>query len=202
MLSKKVNENMEERTDDALVGRAKKGDVEAFTELARRFQEKIYYTVFGMTRNHQDADDLTQETFLYAYKALRSFKQKSSFYTWIYRIAVNLTLNFLKRKSREKGREEFADHLSPFHKSEYAAFSPEGGSLKKELSEKINEALDSLPLAYKASFNLVVFQGLSHGQAAEALGCSENTVSWRMHKARKILQARLRPYLEEEHHGL
>jgi len=197
-----LNEKMEDFADEALVKEAKKGNREAFTELARRFQEKIYYTIFGMTRSHEDTDDLTQETFMYAYKALRGFRQKSSFYTWIYRIAVNLTLNFLKRRSKEKGREDFADNVSFLEKSEYAAISPEGDSLKKELKEKISMAIDSLPLSYRVSFSLVVFQGMSHGQAAKILGCSENTVSWRMHKARKMLQARLKPYIEESNYEM
>jgi len=194
-LSNPMNENMQTLADDRLVDLAKSGRIEAYAELARRVQEKIYHTIFGMTCNHEDADDLTQETFMSAYKALGSFKQRSSFYTWVYRIAVNLTLNFLKRKGREKGREGFEDNTSVYDRVEYAAMSPEGDSLKKEFKEMLEEAIESLPLAYKAAFNLVVFQGMSHGRAAEVLGCSENTVSWRMHKARKMLQNRLRPHL-------
>jgi RNA polymerase sigma-70 factor (ECF subfamily) len=76
-----MNENMQDAANDGLVERAKSGQMEAYVELVRRIQEKIYHTIFGMTRNHEDADDLTQETFMYAYKALGSFKLKSSFYT-------------------------------------------------------------------------------------------------------------------------
>jgi len=192
-----MNENMQDAANDGLVERAKSGQMEAYVELVRRIQEKIYHTIFGMTRNHEDADDLTQETFMYAYKALGSFKLKSSFYTWAYRIAVNLTLNHLKKKGREKGREDFEDSAAVFDRTEYAALSPEGDSLKKELKEKLEEAIEKLPPAYKAAFNLVVLQGMSHAEAAKLLGCSESTVSWRMHKARKMLQARLQPYLSE-----
>jgi RNA polymerase sigma-70 factor (ECF subfamily) len=177
-----------------LVELAKKGDVNAFAELARRLQEKVFHIVFGMTHNHQDANDLTQETFMYAYNALRGFKQKSSFYTWVYRIAVNLTLNYLKKKGKERGRQDFEDNASVSGQAACPDLSPEGNSLKNELREKLDEAIASLPLGYRAAFNLVVFQGMSHGQAAEILGCSENTVSWRMHKARKMLQERLKPY--------
>jgi len=192
-----MNENMQDAADDGLVERAKSGQMEAYVELVRGIQEKIYHTIFGMTRNHEDADDLTQETFMYAYKALGSFKRKSSFYTWAYRIAVNLTLNHLKKKGREKGREDFEDSAAVFDRTEYAALSPEGDSLKKELKEKLEEAIGKLSPAYKAAFNLVVLQGMSHAKAAKLLGCSESTVSWRMHKARKMLQARLQPYLSE-----
>ncbi|MCK4556898.1 MAG: sigma-70 family RNA polymerase sigma factor [Candidatus Aminicenantes bacterium] len=186
---------MEDCSDGHLVEQAKQGDVEAFAELARRCQEKVYYTLLALTKNQQDASDLAQEAFMQAFKSLKSFKQRSSFYTWIYRIAVNLTLNFLKRRKREEGREVLNESHSVDKESEDPSFSPDERSLKKELSEKLQEAIDSLPLSYRGSFTLVVFQGMTHGQAARILGCSENTVSWRMHKARKMLQARLKPYL-------
>jgi len=196
-VSNTTNDNMQDTADDLLVERAKSGERDAYIELVRRVQEKIYHMIFAMTRNHEDTDDLTQETFLVAYRALGSFRQKSSFYTWVYRIAANLTLNFLKKKGREKGREEFDDGVEVAGRSQSAALSPEGDALKNELQEKLDEAVAKLPPVYKAAFNLVVVQGLSHGRAADMLGCSENTVSWRMHKARKMLQARLRPYLSE-----
>lgn len=187
---------MEGFADEELVVQAKAGDLDAFTELARRYQQKIYYTVYGLTRNHLDADDITQETFMSAYKSLARFKQHSSFYTWIYRIAVNLTLNFLKKKTREKGRKEFMEQRFVQEES-LSPSTPEAISLKKELGTKIDEAIDSLPAAYRSALALVVFQGMTHSQAARILRCSENTVSWRMHKARKMLQDRLRPFLKE-----
>jgi RNA polymerase sigma-70 factor (ECF subfamily) len=187
---------MEDSSGGHLVTKAKQGDAEAFAELARRCQEKIYFTILALTKNQQDASDLAQEAFMQAFKSLRSFKQRSSFYTWVYRIAVNLTLNFLKRRKREDTQEALEESQSSGNGTEDSCLSPEGSSLKKELSEKLRSAIDSLPLTYRASFTLVVFQGMTHSQVARILGCSENTVSWRMHKARKMLQARLKPYLE------
>lgn len=187
---------MEAFTENQLVVHASNGDVDAFTELARRYQKKIFQTVFWMTRNQQDADDLCQEAFLHAYKHLKKFKQRSSFYTWIYRIAVNLTLNFLKRKLREKKRSQIPiENCFERDNGMLHHLSPEKNSLRKELRKKLNQAIDSLPAPYKISFVLVVFQGLSHSQASEVLGCSENTVSWRIFKARKMLQSKLLPYL-------
>jgi RNA polymerase sigma-70 factor (ECF subfamily) len=191
-----MNGNMADFADDHLVKLAKQGDVDAFTELVRRFQEKIYHTILTLTRNQQDAYDIAQETFMHAYKSLRNFKQRSTFYTWIYRIAVNLTLNFLKKRKRYEKREIHVEDYSLDVKSGASILSPEGHSMKKELSIKLKEAIDSLPLAYKVSFVLVVSQGLTHTQAANILRCSENTISWRMHKARKMLQQKLRQYLE------
>ena len=193
-----MNENMSDFADDLLVKQAKQGDVDAYTELVRRFQEKIYHTILSLTRNKQDANDLAQETFMHAYKFLRNFKQRSTFYTWIYRIAVNLTLNFLKRRKRDEKKQVQLEDYSLDVKSAASTLSPEGYSMKKELSEKLKEAIGSLPLTYRASFVLVVFQGMTHSQAAKVLRCSENTVSWRMHKARRMLQQKLRPYLEGE----
>ena len=187
---------MEALPDDRLVAHAKRGDVDAFTELARRHQERIFQAVLWMTKNNQDADDLCQEAFLHAYRHIKSFKQKSSFYTWIYRIAVNLTLNFLKRKMREKKRSQVPiEDCVVGYGGEAYVFSPEKSSLRKELRQKLSEAIDSLPERYKMSFVLVAVQGMSHGQASDVLGCSENTVSWRIFKARKMLQKKLLPYL-------
>src|SRR5262245_14127472 len=81
-----------------LVKRARKGEMEAYDELVRRYQERIYATVYHMTSNHEDANDLAQEAFVKAFHALKSFKGGSSFYTWVYRIAVNKTINFLKQR--------------------------------------------------------------------------------------------------------
>ncbi len=197
-----MSEQIDGFADDDLVERAQAGDLDAFTELAGRIQEKINHTILGMTRNQEDAGDLTQETFMVAYRSLKSFKRQSGFYTWVYRIAVNLTLNFLKKKGREKGTESFEDKEAVFDKAGYEALSPESDSLKRELKDRIDEAIDGLALPYRAAFNLVVFQGMSHGQAAKILGCSENTVSWRMHKARKMLQAKLGPYMMEARYAL
>ena len=92
----------EDHAEEALVGAAQNGSVQAFTELARLYQERIYHTIFGLTHNHADADDLTQDTFMTAYRGLKRFKHRSSFFTWLYRIAINLTFNHLKRMKRER----------------------------------------------------------------------------------------------------
>jgi RNA polymerase sigma-70 factor (ECF subfamily) len=187
---------MDERPDEVLVSEARQGSAEAFAELARRCQQRIYRVVYGMTRSHQDADDLCQEVFLTAFRSMRGFRQQSSFYTWVYRIAVNLSLNFLKKRDREGAKAGYDENLGDGRADANPVSSPEGDSIRGELRVKMREAVDSLPALFKASFLLVTDQGLSHAEAARALGCSENTVSWRMHKARKMLRARLRPYLD------
>lgn len=186
---------MEDISDGLFVKKAKTGDIEAFSELASRYQERIYQTIVAMTKNQVDADDLVQETFMKAFCHLKTFREKSSFYTWIYRIAINLTLNFLKKRKREGIREGFDETHPSAEIFEGSVSSPEKHSQERELRQKLSEAIDSLPLPYRTSFILVVLQGMSHGQAAEVLRCSENTISWRMHKARKMLQNRLGHFL-------
>lgn len=132
-----------------------------------------------------------------AWKAIGSFNRSSSFYTWLYRIAVNTSLTFLKKRSREKNRTEFAENLSVPDPVRSLPSSPEESSVLNELQGRMNEAIASLPAHFRASFVLVAGEGLGHRDAARVLGCSVNTVSWRMHKARKLLRARLKPFLEE-----
>ena len=197
-MSNELEGTMNEPTDLDLVDLAKAGDIEAFTRLARRYQKRIYRTVLSMVRNHEDADDLAQDAFLQAFKSIDKFKKESGFYTWIYRIAVNVTLNHLKKRAKEKNHEEF-DPEKAVRTGSFDALgqSPEKKSLRRELGQKLQEAIHSLPLAYRTSFILVEFENMSHGQAAHVLRCSENTISWRMHKARKMLQSQLKPYLEK-----
>jgi RNA polymerase sigma-70 factor (ECF subfamily) len=194
-MSNPMNGAMRDRADETLVASAREGNLEAFGELARRVQERIYAVIYGMTRDHQDTDDLMQETFLSAYRAIGRFGGRSSFYTWVYRIAVNLTLNHLRRKGREKGKTSLDERTALPGGASAAWTSPEGESAQSELRARLNAALAGLAPIYRAAFSLVVGQGMSHGEAAEVLGCSENTVSWRMHKARKMLRDRLKDVL-------
>jgi RNA polymerase sigma-70 factor (ECF subfamily) len=140
---------------------------------------------------------LTQEVFLTAFKSIPGFRGTAGFYTWIYRIAVNRTLNFLRTRGRDQQRAEYHDDLLCGEEAAAGLSSPELSSVRNELRGRIAEAVDSLPPRFKTSFLLVADQGMSHADAARVLGCSENTISWRMHKARKLLQAKLKPYLDE-----
>jgi RNA polymerase sigma-70 factor (ECF subfamily) len=150
-----------------------------------------------MVRDHSDADDLAQEAFMTAFRSIGSFRQGAAFSTWLYRIAVNLSLTFLKKKGREKGRAAFREDLAVEGTGRGPSVSPEDRSTLSELKSRIDEAVAGLPDHFRASFLLVAAEGLSHAEAAAVLGCSENTVSWRMHKARKLLRARLTPFLGE-----
>lgn len=186
---------MDDADERELIERAGRGDKEASSELIRRYRERIYRAIFRFTRNPDDADDLFQETFFRVFRSLRSFGRRSGFYTWVYRIAVNQCLNFLKKKGREMPSAKY------FQALESGGQSPLGASeatAATELRDRLAAAIESLPLSYRACVNLVVFEAMSHHQAARVLGCSEKTVSWRMHKARKMLQNSLRHHLGEK----
>ncbi|MFQ6082443.1 MAG: sigma-70 family RNA polymerase sigma factor [Candidatus Aminicenantia bacterium] len=184
---------MENLPEGYLVERAKEGDMEAFGELVNRYQKRIYLAIYQMTNNHSEADDLSQETFLKAYQALSKFKKESSFYTWLYRIAVNLVFNFLKKERRlkkypldEKEIRKMGPHFSN---------SPQKIMEGNELQTKMKEIINTLPLNQRMAINLVIYQGMSHKQVAKIQRCSEGTVSWRLFQARRILKEKLEPYL-------
>lgn len=179
-----------------LVNRARRGEVEAFMTLIKTYQVPIYRLVYRMTGNREDAADLMQETMLKAYTGLKNFKARSGFNTWLYRIAVNETLNFLQRSGRERGKMEYLDEINTSDSSLAVTASPEETLMGEEFRTRLEQALAELPADYKLAFTLVVFQGLSHSEAAEVLGCSEGTVSWKIHEARKMLREKMRPYLE------
>lgn len=189
--------------DVDLVRKAQGGDPEAFDELVRRYQERVYATIYHMTSNHEDADDLTQESFIKAYRALKSFKGDSSFFTWLYRIAVNKTINFLKqRKSRNP-----AGHLSlndldfnvehdPDLVSLISERTPRREVNLAELQEKLNAALQKLSEPHRLVVALHDIQGLPHEEIATIMGCNVGTVRSRLFYARQQLQAHLSDYLK------
>jgi RNA polymerase sigma-70 factor (ECF subfamily) len=186
---------MDERPEASLVEDARRGGREAFAELVRRHERRVRGIALRMAGDPADADDLAQEVFMTAWRAIGSFRGGSSFYTWLYRIAVNTSLSFLNKRGREKDRAPFDENLAVAGPGNAAG--PEGRSALRELTARVDEAVAALPVRFRACFALVIDQGLSHADAARVLGCSENTVSWRMYKARRLLRARIKPYLEE-----
>src|SRR5262245_43991244 len=135
--------------DDAtLVKRSRRGDMAAYDELIRRYQERIYATIYHMTSNHEDANDLAQETFVKAFQALKSFKGDSSFYTWIYRIAVNKTINFLKQRKNRPHLSlndlDFSVERDPDLVALISDKTPRRDAHLTELQEKLNAAMQKL----------------------------------------------------------
>lgn len=183
-----------------LVKRARKGELAAYDELVRRYQERIYATVYHMTSNHEDANDLAQEAFIKAFHALKSFKGGSSFYTWLYRIAVNKTINFLKqRKNRSQLSLDDLD-FNAEHDPDLVALISEKTPRREvnlaELQEKLNEAMQKLSEPHRLVVTLHDVQGLSHEEIAKVMDCNIGTVRSRLFYARQQLQAYLSDYLK------
>lgn len=183
-----------------LVNRARQGDMSAYDDLVRRYQERIYATIYHMTSNHEDANDLAQEAFIKAYQALKSFKGGSSFYTWIYRIAVNKTINFLKqRKNRAQISLNDLDFNAEHDPDLVALISdktPRRDANLAELQEKLNAALQKLSDYHRLVVTLHDVQGLSHEEIAKVMDCNIGTVRSRLFYARQQLQAYLSDYLK------
>jgi RNA polymerase sigma-70 factor (ECF subfamily) len=184
----------------ALVARAREGEMGAYDDLVRRYQERIYATIYNMTSNHEDANDLAQESFIKAYQALKSFKGGSSFYTWVYRIAVNKTINFLKqRKNRAQMSLNDLDFNAEHDPDLVALISektPRREAGLSELQEKLNEAMQKLSDVHRLVVTLHDVQGLSHDEIAEIMECNVGTVRSRLFYARQQLQAYLSDYLK------
>ena len=183
-----------------LVRLAQKEDMRAYDALVRRYQERIYATVYHMTSNHEDANDLTQETFIKAFRALKSFKGDSSFYTWIYRIAVNKTINFLKqRKNRVQmslNDMDFNAENDPDLVALVSEKTPRRDLSLSELQEKLNAALLKLSEHHRMVVTLHDIQGLSHDEIGKIMDCNVGTVRSRLFYARQQLQAHLSDYLK------
>src|SRR5580698_1702720 len=186
--------------EDILVGRAQQGDLEAYDELVRRYQERIYATVYHMTSNHEDANDLVQDSFIKAFQALRSFKGGSSFYTWLYRIAVNKTINFLKQRKNRTHMSLNDLDFNAEHDSDLIALiseqTPRRAAGLNELQEKLNEALLKLSEPHRLVVVLHDVQGMSHEEIAEIMDCNIGTVRSRLFYARQQMQAELADYLK------
>jgi RNA polymerase sigma-70 factor (ECF subfamily) len=183
-----------------LVNRARVGDLWAYDELVKRYQERIYATVYHMTSNHEDANDLAQESFVKAFQALKSFKGGSSFYTWLYRIAVNKTINFLKqRKNRQHISLNDLDFNAEHDPDLVALISdktPRREAGLAELQEKLNAALLKLSESHRLAVVLHDVQGLSHEEIAKIMQCNIGTVRSRLFYARQQLQALLADYVK------
>ncbi len=185
--------------DETLVARVQHGDASAFDFLVERYKERLYATVYHMTANHEDANDLVQEAFIKAFKSLGNFKRESSFYTWIYRIAVNRTINHLKRRKNKNhfSLDDIDAHIQtdPDFVELMSHVTPRREVGLTELQEKLNEALQKLSEAHRAVVIMHDVQGMTHADIAKVMKCSEGTVRSRLFYARQQLQGLLSDYL-------
>jgi RNA polymerase sigma-70 factor (ECF subfamily) len=186
--------------DEVLVKRAQGGDLGAYDELVRRYQERIYSTLYHMTANHEDANDLAQEAFIKAFRALKSFKGDASFFTWLYRIAVNKTINFLKQRKQRANLSLNDLDFNAEHDPDLVALisdkTPRREINLAELQERLNAAMRKLSEEHRLVVTLHDVQGLPHEQISKIMDCNVGTVRSRLFYARQQLQAHLSDLLK------
>jgi len=180
--------------DVLLIKECKAGSISAFEEIVKIYRERIYKLVYNIIGNFEDADDVSQEVFIRAYRSVKTFRGDASVSTWLRRIAINVSINHIKRESKhQKNREflsdvDFESLLSDVHTIPDIIET-------KELAHKINESIRSLSLNERVIFVLRVQQGLSYQEIADSTGCSQGTVMSRLSRARKKLRDKLKNYI-------
>jgi len=190
-----------ERSDRELVRVSRQGDKEAFRELVERYQRKIVSVALGMVHNREDAMELAQETFVKAYENLANFKGDSSFYTWLYRIVVNLAIDFQRRERRrptvaleDQGSGGSGDSYESALKEERLG-DPFEQTQAREIGDRVTAAVNELTPDHKAVILLREVEGLSYDEISRVMQCSKGTVMSRLHYARKKLQKKLQDIL-------
>lgn len=199
MSSESANESSAD-ADRGLVARAQKGDTAAFDQLVVKYSPRLYGMIYHMTSNKEDANDLMQDVFAKAYRSLSRFRGKSSFYTWIYAIGTNMTLNFLKKRKRraawslddldsgiqnDEAMVDIAHSANPRHQSDV-----------NELQKKLNEAMQSLSDDHRAVVTMFDIQGIPHAEISKILKVSEGTVRSRLFYAHQQLQGHLEEFIK------
>jgi RNA polymerase sigma-70 factor (ECF subfamily) len=185
---------MANESDQDLVEKARGGDSQAFGQLVRRHHKSIFRLAVHMLRDKAEAEDVTQETFVRAWQSLARFEGNSQPYTWLYRIAVNLSLNVIRARKTRKPAAELDDPrvdawLSAQGRVERA--NPADCSANRQLALALCDGIDSLSETLRTTLVLVCVEGLKLDAASEILGCPEGTVAWRVHEARRKLREHL-----------
>lgn len=188
-----------EVSDDDLVARTQAGDPRAFDDLVRKYSSRLYGLVYNMTSNHEDTNDLLQEIFAKAYRSIKGFRGKSSFYTWLHTIATNRTINFLKKRSRTYSMSlddmDSNVHLDP----EFIELTSGPDATRevnmKELQTRLNEAMMKLSNEHRAVVTMFDIQGMPHAEIGKILKISEGTVRSRLFYAHRQLQNYLQEFL-------
>jgi len=192
-------------TDDlTLVKRVRSGDQRAFKLLVERYQRKVYSVALGMVKDREEAMDVSQEAFVKVHKYLDHFKGDSSFYTWLYRITVNICIDVLRRRAAAKGEHVELDENIQLDSAEAnigalgsrLGTNPQKSLLRKELAAKIEEALQEVPEKHRAILLLRELEGMSYEDLARTLEIPKGTVMSRLFHARAKIQKILNKYLE------
>ncbi len=200
-LTDQPSANDPRKEDRALVKAAQQGDQQAFRRLVERYQRRVYQLALGMVKDPDEAMDIAQETFVRVHRYLPSFKGDASFFTWTYRIAVNLCLDAGRRRGRGESvefDEQKAEIEAGMDPPSAALAGPQRNSLNRELAGKIEEALEGLSENHRSILLLREVEGLSYEELSQTLGIRKGTVMSRLFHARLKMQRKLREYLGEE----
>jgi RNA polymerase sigma-70 factor (ECF subfamily) len=190
---------LDREIDQQLVERAQKGDKRAFELLVMKYQRKLGRLLSRMVRDAAEIDDITQEAFIKAYRALPQFRGESAFYTWLYRIAVNTAKNYLMAKGKrevatsdmvDEDGEGMEDVLMP-----HDIATPEAELQTKQIAKAVNETVDALPEELRTAITLREIEGLSYEEIAQMMDCPIGTVRSRIFRAREAIAEKIRPML-------
>jgi len=195
----------EAEQDLELVRRCQRGDETAFGQLVSRYQRKVYTIALGMVKSPDDAMDIAQEAFIKVHRYIGNFQGSSSFYTWLYRIIVNLCIDQMRRSGKfisaefdERTHDRDQDETDVCVLSSDLGNNPSRTIGRKELAEQIQKAIDELPPYHRAVIMMREIEGMSYAEMAKAMRVSKGTIMSRLHHARHKLQRLLKEYLDGE----
>lgn len=189
---------MPDATEADLIERAKSGDRAAFNALVRQHQRRVYACAIHMLGDRGEAEDAVQETFLRAFRAIDRFDGRAELSTWLYRICINVSLNTLRRRKRVDAADIHDPRVpEPAADASQGANDPRHAVQTIQLYGRLSKALDELSPSLRATVIMVLIDGVPQKEAAEALGCSEGTVAWRVHEARRRLREKLGDFLDD-----
>ena len=199
MVDKQSKKQTNKEADLALVRRAKKGDYRAFDLLVLKYQSRIVSIAFKFVKEIQLAEDISQESFIKAYKSIGSFREESAFYTWLYRITANTAKNYLVSKGRRK--ESSISELSISENEDFFELptndSPEQILMAQSLKDTIYDALSGLPEDTRTALSLREFEGLNYEEIAEIMNCPVGTVRSRIFRGREALENLISPITDK-----
>lgn len=200
-LSKPMAEVNPQNEDAELIARTQAGDPTAFDQLVIKYSPRLYGLVYNMTSNHEDTNDLMQDIFAKAFRSIKGFRGKSSFYTWIHSIGVNMTINFLKKRGRRFQMSLDDIDANVQNDKDFIELTARSNPVRdadlSELQRRLNEAMMKLSYEHRTVVTMFDVQGIPHAEISKILGISEGTVRSRLFYAHRQLQS----YLEEFHNN-
>jgi len=186
--------------DSLLVARAQQGDKQAFNLLVEKYQRKLTRLLSRFIRDQAEVEDVTQEAFIKAYRALPAFRGDSAFYTWLYRIGINTAKNYLMAMGRRAptSTEVEAEDAEGYEEGEQLRDinTPESVLLSNEIAETVNSTIEQLPEELRQAIQMREIEGMSYEEIAQAMNCPIGTVRSRIFRAREAIAERLRPLLD------